>query len=284
MYKLSLNGNMSCPNRDGKIGTKGCIFCSEGGSGDFAPDASVDIDTQIELAKQKVSKKYKGDKYIAYFQSFTNTYQSVEYLRKLFESVIYREDIVALSIATRPDCLPDDVVELISELNNIKPVWIELGFQTSNEETGKYIRRGYDNDCFKSAVDKLRKLDVHIVAHVILGLPNETKQDMLNTIDYVSSCKVNGVKLHLLHVLKNTDLYNHYINGEFETLSQDEYIEILGECIERLPSDIVIHRMTGDGPKNILVAPQWSANKKVVLNSINKYFKDKDITQGRNAI
>lgn len=274
---------MTCPNRDGKIDTRGCIFCSKGGSGDFASDCSLSLDEQIEEAKKRVSSKYKGDKYIAYFQSFTNTYAPVEYLKELFESVINREDIVALSIATRPDCLPDDVVELIKHLNTIKPVWVELGFQTSNENSAKYMRRGYDNQYFLDAVKKLKPTGVHIVAHVILGLPNECKADMLDTIDFVSKSGVNGIKIHLLHILKGTDLYEDYKKYQYNMLSMEEYIEILGECIERLPRDIVIHRMTGDGPKKILVAPMWSANKKKVLNSINKYFNNNDITQGSNC-
>lgn len=281
VYKLSLNGNMTCPNRDGKIDTRGCIFCSRGGSGDFTPCSDLDINEQIEQAKKKVCSKFKGNKYIAYFQSFTNTYAPVEYLKELFQSVIKREDIVALSIATRPDCISDDVVELIGELNLVKPVWIELGFQTSNEDTAKYIRRGYDNNCFLDAVEKLKTTGVHIVGHVILGLPNERDIDMFNTIDFISNSGINGIKIHLLHVLRDTDLYDEFKKDKFKTLDMEQYIKILAQCIERLSKDIVIHRMTGDGPKNILESPMWSANKKVVLNSINKYFKDNDIVQGK---
>lgn len=281
LYKLSLNGGMTCPNRDGTIGKGGCIFCSQGGSGDFAESSTLSIDEQIELAKKRVSSKFKGNRYIAYFQAYTNTYAPTEYLKQLFKQVIARDDIAVLSIATRPDCLPDDVIELIDQLNKQKPVWIELGLQTANERTAKYIRRGYDNKCFEQAVKKLNKIGVHVVAHVILGLPNETEADMLKTIDYVGKIGVDGIKIQLLHVLRNTDLCNDYEQGKFKVLSMEEYNDLLVKSIERLPKTMVIHRITGDGPKKILVAPQWSADKKRVLNSINKEFKSKNVIQGR---
>jgi len=281
LYKLSLNGNMTCPNRDGTLGDRGCIFCSEGGSGDFAPKGDMPIDEQIETAKSRVNGKFSGDKYIAYFQAYTNTYASTQYLKELFGKVIQRDDIVALSIATRPDCLPDDVLELIARLNEKKPVWVEIGFQTANENTAKYIRRGYTNNCFEDAVKKLNRIGVHIVTHIILGIPNENERDMLNTVDYVAHCGAQGVKIQLLHILRNTDLCDNYQNGRFEALTMEQYIDLLAKCIERLPYDMVVHRITGDGPKNLLVAPLWSADKKRVLNSINAEFKRKDVTQGR---
>ncbi len=284
LYKISLNGGMSCPNRDGKIDTRGCIFCSSGGSGDFAESSELSIENQINLAKQRVGSKFKGKRYIAYFQAYTNTYAPVSYLKGLFEKVIERDDIVILSIATRPDCLPDDVVELIADLNRKKPVWVELGFQTSNEITAEYIRRGYDNKCFDEAVKKLKSTGAHIVAHIILGLPNETEKDMLETVEYVAHSGVDGIKIQLLHVLKNTDLYDEYEQGKFSTLTMEEYIDLLGKSIELLPKNMVVHRITGDGPKKILVSPLWSADKKRVLNSIKKDFEIKNITQGRNYV
>lgn len=284
LYKLSLNGGMTCPNRDGTLGTGGCIFCSEGGSGEFSQSAKIPIDQQIELAKKRVSAKFNGNKYIAYFQAFTNTYAPVKYLKELFEPVIERDDIAVLSIATRPDCLQDGVLELIAELNQKKPVWIELGFQTSNEKTAEYIRRGYKNESFEEAVKNLNKIGVHIVAHIILGLPNETSEDMLKTVDYVAHSGVQGIKIQLLHILKNTELFKRFEQGTFEALSMEKYIALLGECIEHLPKSMVVHRITGDGPKSLLVAPLWSADKKKVLNTISFEFRKNNITQGAKFI
>ena len=281
LYKISLNGNMTCPNRDGTLGNRGCIFCSAGGSGDFAPNGSMTLDAQIENAKARVKGKFSGDKYIAYFQAYTNTYAPTQYLKELFEKVIQRDDIAALSIATRPDCLPDDVLELIAKLNEKKPVWVELGLQTANENTAMYIRRGYTNTCFEYAVKRLNEIGVHIVTHIILGLPGESEQDMLDTVCYVAHCGTHGVKIQLLHILKNTDLLNDYQSGSFKALTMEQYIDLLAKCIEYLPPNMVVHRITGDGPKNLLVAPLWSADKKKVLNSINAEFKRRDITQGR---
>lgn len=281
LYKISLNGNMTCPNRDGTLGNRGCIFCSAGGSGDFAPNGSMTLDAQIENAKARVKGKFSGDKYIAYFQAYTNTYAPTQYLKELFEKVIQRDDIAALSIATRPDCLPDDVLELIAKLNEKKPVWVELGLQTANENTAMYIRRGYTNTCFEYAVKRLNEIGVHIVTHIILGLPGESEQDMLETAYYVAHCGTHGVKIQLLHILKNTDLLNDYQSGSFKELTMEQYIDLLAKCIEYLPPNMVVHRITGDGPKNLLVAPLWSADKKKVLNSINAEFKRRDITQGR---
>jgi radical SAM protein (TIGR01212 family) len=270
IYKISLNGGMTCPNRDGTCGTKGCIFCSEGGSGDFSPSSDMSIDEQISDAKRRVSRKFKGDKYIAYFQAFSNTYAPVERLRKLYTEVIKRDDIAVLSIATRPDCLNEDIICLLKELNDIKPVWVELGLQTTKDETVKYIRRGYETRIYDDAVKRLKDIGIHVITHVIIGLPGESVEDMLNTVRHVVKVKSSGIKLQLLHVLKGTDLENDYNKGRFEVLSLEEYMDILEKCIEIIPKDMVIHRITGDGPKSLLVAPLWSGDKKRVLNAINR--------------
>lgn len=273
LYKISLNGGMSCPNRDGKLGVRGCIFCSAGGSGDFAPDRSIPLDEQIEDAKRRVSSKYKGTHYIAYFQAYTNTYAPVEKLRALFMPVIKREDIAVLSIATRPDCLSDEVLDLLRELNDIKPVWVELGLQTIHEKTADYIRRGYSLPVYDKAIRDLEAIGIHTITHLILGLPGETKEDMLQSVRYVSDCGSQGIKLQLLHVLKGTDLASDYEKGLFRTLLFDEYIDLLADCVRLLPKDMIVHRLTGDGPKNLLIAPMWSADKKRVMNAIHQRLK-----------
>ena len=270
VYKLSLNGGFTCPNSDGTIDTRGCIFCSEGGSGDFAESSLLSITEQIEQGKKRVKNKIKSGKYIAYFQAFTNTYAPVEILRKKFFEAIRHKDIVALSIATRPDCLDDDILSLLDELNKIKPVFVELGLQTIHEKSAEYIRRGYPLSVYDKAVKKLKAIGINIVVHVILGLPNESKTDMLETVSYVCKSGIDGIKLQLLHILKNTDLANEYYRGNVKTLELDEYIDIVKACVEIIPSDIVIHRLTGDGAKKDLIAPLWSADKKNVLNKINK--------------
>lgn len=273
LYKISLNGGMSCPNRDGKLGVRGCIFCSAGGSGDFAPDRSIPLDEQIEDAQRRVSSKYKGTHYIAYFQAYTNTYAPVEKLRALFMPVIKREDIAVLSIATRPDCLSDEVLDLLRELNDIKPVWVELGLQTIHEKTADYIRRGYSLPVYDKAIRDLEAIGIHTITHLILGLPGETKEDMLQSVRYVSDCGSQGIKLQLLHVLKGTDLASDYEKGLFRTLLFDEYIDLLVDCVRVLPKDMIVHRLTGDGPKNLLIAPMWSADKKRVMNAIHQRLK-----------
>lgn len=280
VYKISLNGKMTCPNRDGKLGTRGCIFCSRGGSGEFSADADLSVTEQIEQAKRKIQSKTNCKRFIAYFQPFTNTYADVDYLKKLYYEAIAPEEIVALSIATRPDCLEKDVLSLLSEINSIKPVWIELGLQSIKKQTADYIRRGYELDVYDKAVKALHSIGVKVITHIILGLPNETKQDMLNSVIYAGK-RSDGIKLQLLHILKNTDLQTDYEKGLVKTLSLDEYIDILCDCIEALPPQTVIHRLTGDGDKKLLVAPLWSADKKHVLNSINREFYARNITQGR---
>lgn len=280
VYKLALSSGLSCPNRDGTLSTTGCIFCSNGGSGEFAADCTLSITEQINSAKQKVSSKIKNGKYIAYFQSFTNTYGDTDYLRKIFTEAIMHPDIVALSIGTRPDCLPDAVLWLLDELNQIKPVWIELGLQTSNETTAKYINRGYSLATFNNAVKSLNQLNIDVIVHLIVGLPGETKDDILNSVKYVSSMQIAGIKLQLLHILKNTPLEKEYLLNKFSVLSLEEYVNIIAECISYIPENIVIHRITGDGPKSILIAPLWSADKKKVLNYMNRRFDELDLIQG----
>ncbi len=269
VYKLSLDGGMTCPNRDGTKGTGGCIYCSARGSGEFA-EKGTDIIKQLENAKARVSAKIKDGKYIAYFQSFTNTYAPLEYLRRIYNEAISPSDVVALSVATRPDCLPDDVIELLAEINTVKPVMVELGLQTSNDATAEYIRRGYKTEVFADAVKRLKAAGLEVIAHIIIGLPNETEENMVATAKYISDCGVDGVKFHLLHILKDTDLCKEYNEGKVKALSLEEYTDILIKCLSALREDIIIHRLTGDGAKRDLVAPLWSADKKRVLNYINK--------------
>lgn len=276
VYKISLDGGFTCPNRDGKTGTSGCIFCSKGGSGDFAENRDMSITEQIESGKKKVEKKIKSGKYIAYFQAFTNTYAPVETLRQKYEEAINHPDIVALSIATRPDCLGDDVLRLLDEMNKIKPVFVELGLQTIHQKSVKYIRRGYDLSVYDKAVMDLKKIGVNVVVHVILGLPNESENDMLETVKYVCESGANGIKLQLLHVIDGTDLAKDYEKGLFKTLEFNEYVNLIVKCVEIIPNDIVIHRLTGDGAKKDLIAPLWSADKKRVLNAINKALREAD--------
>lgn len=274
VYKISLDGGFTCPNRDGKAGTLGCIFCSKGGSGDFAESREMSITEQIENGKKRVEKKIKSGKYIAYFQAFTNTYAPVEMLRQKYEEAINHPDIVALSIATRPDCLGDDVLKLLDEMNKIKPVFVELGLQTIHQKSAKYIRRGYDLSVYDKAVRDLKKIGVNVVVHVILGLPNESENDMLETVKYVCESGANGIKLQLLHVIDGTDLAKDYEKGLFKTLEFDEYVNLIVKCVKIIPNDIVIHRLTGDGAKKDLIAPLWSADKKRVLNAINKALRE----------
>ena len=270
VYKISLNCGFTCPNRDGTIGTDGCIFCSNGGSGEFASNPDLCITEQIEEGKKRVSNKISNGKYIAYFQAYTGTYAPVEALRSLFTEAINHPDVVILSIATRPDCLPDDVLDLLAELNKIKPVWIELGLQTIHENTAAYIRRGYDLEIYDRAITHLQERNIDVITHVILGLPNETVEDMLNTVRYVCDAKSAGIKLQLLHILSGTELEKEYLAGKVNVLSEDEYIEILKKCVQIIPDDVVIHRLTGDGDKKLLIAPMWSADKKYVWNRIQR--------------
>ncbi|MGN0533663.1 MAG: TIGR01212 family radical SAM protein [Eubacterium sp.] len=270
VYKLSLNGGFTCPNRDGTIDTRGCIFCSKGGSGDFAESPLLSISEQIEAGKKRVENKIKDGKYIAYFQAFTNTYAPVEVLREKFTEAMEGEDIVALSVATRPDCLGDDVLRLLAELNKIKPVFVELGLQTIHQKTADYIRRGYTLEVYDEAVKNLKGIGINTVVHIIIGLPGESKSDMLETVRYACKSGIDGIKLQLLHIIKGTDLEKDYNAGKFTLPSLEEYVDIIKSCVEIIPEGVVIHRLTGDGAKKDLVAPLWSADKKNVLNKINK--------------
>ena len=284
VYKLSLDAGLTCPNRDGTCGTRGCIFCSEGGSGDFAESLKTDVWDQIEAAKGRVSNKTGSDEacnYIAYFQSFTNTYAPVFYLKPLFERAISHPDIAALSIATRPDCLGDDIIDLLKELNSKKPVWVELGLQTIHERTAAFIRRGYKLSCFEDALEKLQERKLETVVHTILGLPGENTENILETMRYLNAHHIDGIKLQLLHVLKHTDLAAYYGQTGFHILSEDEYVDLVIRCLEVLSPDITIHRLTGDGPSDLLIAPLWSLKKRSVLNHIHHELKVRDTWQGR---
>ena len=283
VYKVTLNGGMSCPNRDGKLGTRGCIFCSAGGSGDFAADSSLSITEQIDRQISILSAKRPIRKYIAYFQAFTNTYAPVEYLEKIFTEALSHPGIVALSIGTRPDCLGKDVVTLLSRLNRQKPVWVELGLQTIHEKTAAYIRRGYPLSCFEDAVRRLRNEDIEVIVHTILGLPGESTQDILNTMEYLNHQDIQGIKLQLLHVLRGTDLASDYEKGLFCTYERDEYISLVISCLEHLRPDMVIHRITGDGPKDLLISPLWASRKREVLNLLHHQMKENHNYQGRQT-
>lgn len=285
LYKISLNGGFTCPNRDGTLGSRGCIFCSAGGSGDFAEDPHASITAQIEAGKKKVEKKMKsGGHYIAYFQAYTNTYAPLERLEALFTAAISHPDIRVLSVATRPDCIPEETVALLARLNRIKPVWVELGLQTIHEESARYIRRGYPLAVYEDALRRLKEASLTVITHVILGLPGETREDMLETIKYlakgIKDTRTDGIKLQLLHVLRNTDLAEDYLAGRFSVMTLEEYLPLLADCVRRLPPDMVVHRITGDGPKSLLLAPLWTGNKRLVLNAITRYFKEEQVQQG----
>ena len=284
VYKISLNGGFTCPNRDGTLGTRGCIFCSEGGSGDFAPDAALPIGEQIEEGIRMIRQKTDASKYIAYFQAFTNTYAPYEKLHSLFYDAILRQEIVGLAVGTRPDCLPPDVLELLDELNQIKPVFVELGLQTIHEKTAQFIRRGYPLSCFEQAVKALHDLGINVVVHLILGLPGETEEMMLESVRYLNQLPVNGVKFSLLHVLKHTDLGALYEKHPFPVYELDDYVDFVIRCIEELREDIVIHRLTGDGPKDLQIAPRWTLNKRKVLNEISRRMKETNSRQGKRFI
>lgn len=270
VYKIALSSGCTCPNRDGTVGVGGCIFCADTGSGDFAQSATLPMKEQIKLAKEKVASKNKGGKYIAYFQSFTNTYGSVEFLEPKFMEAMEDEEVVAVSIATRPDCLPEEILDMLSRLNAIKPVWVELGLQTIHPQTAEYIRRGYSLEVYDKAVKDLHAIGVEVITHVIIGLPGETKEDMLQTVRYVVESKAEGIKLQLLHVIEGTDLAKDYEAENFNTLAMEEYLQMIKECVDLIPETMVIHRLTGDGNKRTLIAPLWSADKKRVLNELNK--------------
>lgn len=286
-YKLSFDAGFGCPNRDGKISYGGCIFCSGGGSGDFAVKLTADnlqnIDDAFAEAKARVSEKIKTNSYIAYFQSYSNTYAPAETLDKLFSAVIARPDVCALSIATRPDCFTDETYDLIKRLCEIKPIFVELGLQTANEKTAEYINRGYALPVYDRAVAQLKAAGANVITHVIIGLPDENKTDILNTIKHATDAGTDGLKLQLLHVLKNTRLAEAFTRGEFRTLGKEEYVDILCDCVNAIPANVVIHRLTGDAPKKLLIEPKWSADKKSVLNLITKTFNERNVIQGSKA-
>ena len=271
VYKLSIDGGFTCPNRDGTVGFGGCIFCSAAGSGEFAAGENSSVAAQLEQAKARVSAKNKGGKYIAYFQSFTNTYAPVEVLREKFTAALAPEDIVGLSVGTRPDCLPEDVIALLAKLNQIKPVTVELGLQTIHEPSVTYIRRGYVNQVYFDAVARLKAAGLEVVTHIILGLPGETAQMAAQTTRKAVEAGTDGVKFHLLHVLRGTDLETDYLAGKFDCVTLEEYTQWLKLCLAELPPRVVVHRLTGDGAKRDLVAPLWSADKKRVLNYLLRY-------------
>lgn len=281
MYKISLDGGMTCPNRDGTLGHQGCIFCSAGGSGDFAADRSLSITEQIEQGKSQASSKYSGNSYIAYFQAYTNTYAPVPYLQKIFTEAVRHPDIRILDIATRPDCLGEDILGLLAELNRQKPVWVELGLQTIHPQSADFIRRGYELPVFEQAVRGLRAANIPVIVHTILGLPGEDTEQMLATVRYLNTQDIQGVKLQLLHILKGIGLADYYQSSPFPLPDMEEYFEIIGKCLCILRPDIVIHRLTGDGPKPLLIAPLWTGNKRRVLNRLQAYLKAHDIWQGK---
>lgn len=281
IYKVSLDGGFTCPNRDGKVSRGGCIFCSENGSGDFTATKLKSIHAQIEEQIDLVSKKYKGDKYIAYFQNFTNTYAEVSYLRKIYEEALSHEKIVGLAIATRPDCLGDDVLELLAELNKKTFLWVELGLQTLNDDVAKYFNRAYETEIYKEASEKLNRLNIKFVTHIIIGLPKEEDDDYLKTAIFAQNCGTWGIKLHLMYVVKNTPLEKLYLNGALKVNTKEEYVEKVVNVLENISSEIVVHRLTGDGDRETLVAPLWSIKKIDVLNSIHKELKRRNTYQGK---
>ena len=280
VYKLALDGGFTCPTRDGTLDTRGCIFCA-GGSGAFTVPVGKDVHAGIEQAKTLVADK-GGKKYIAYYQSYTGTYAPLERLRALYTETLSHPDVVALSIGTRPDCLPDEVVALLRELNAVKPVWVELGLQTVHEATARYIRRGYPLAVFDDAVHRLHEAEIEVIVHMILGLPGETPEMMAETARTIGQSGAEGIKFQLLHVLEGTDLAEDYRKGLFSALTLEEYIRVLESCVETIPANMVIHRLTGDGAKRELIAPLWSADKKQVLNAINRAFERDGVTQGKH--
>ena len=280
LYKIALNGGFTCPTRDGTKGTGGCIFCA-GGSGEFTFEEK-DILVQAQKAKEKIRAKVTENMgYIAYFQSYMGTYAPAEYLRELYEKAISIPNVKVLSIATRPDCLSEEILNLLGEFRKKIPLWVELGFQTKNEKTARFIRRGYTNEIFEKAVRELSKRNIEVITHLIIGLPGETPDDVVCAANYAYLLGCKGVKLQLLHILEGTDLAYLYNQNKVKVMTKEEYINALCYIIERIPPDMVLHRITGDGAKRILIAPKWSGNKKDVLNSINKAFAQRDITQGR---
>ncbi|MBU3129141.1 TIGR01212 family radical SAM protein [Clostridium tagluense] len=282
VFKVALDAGFSCPNRDGTISSGGCLFCSERGSGDFGGDRKFSITSQFEDIVNMMSKKWKTGRYIAYFQAYTNTYGSIEVLREKYEEAISQEGVVALAIATRPDCLDEDVLDLIEEYSHRVYTWVELGLQTSKDESAKIINRGYKLSKFEEALKGLNKRNIDVVVHTIFGLPGETEEDMLKTIDYVAHSDIKGIKMHLLYLVENTPMVELYNLGKLKFLEKDEYIDIIARSIAMLPPNMVIHRLTGDAPRDLLIGPMWSLKKWEVLNSIDNKLKELDLYQGKN--
>ncbi|MHC1719426.1 MAG: TIGR01212 family radical SAM protein [Clostridiaceae bacterium] len=282
VYKISLDAGFSCPNRDGSISYGGCIFCSERGSGDFAGNSQLSIHAQFEAIKSMMAKKWKEGKYIAYFQAYTNTYAPIEVLREKFSEAVNEEGVVALAIATRPDCLKEEVLDLLEELNKKVYVWVELGLQTANAETAERINRGYKLEVFEDALKRLRKRGIDTVCHVIFGLPGENNEDMLDTIRYISKQDIQGIKIHLLHLMKNTPMVKLYDEGQLKFMEEDEYVDLVCRAIALLPPEMVVHRLTGDSPRELLIGPMWSLKKWEILNSIDNLLKDNDMFQGQS--
>lgn len=282
VFKISLDAGFSCPNRDGTISTGGCIFCSPRGSGDFAGNRRFCISKQFEDIKEVMKNKWKSGKYIAYFQAYTNTYGNIEDIRKKYYEAINQKSVVAIAIATRPDCLSEEVLDLIEEISKKIYVWVELGLQTSNENTALIINRGYKLKVFEEGLNKLRSRNIDVVVHTIFGLPSEEKEHMLDTIKYLSTKDIQGIKFHLLHLMKNTPLEELYNKGELKFLEQEEYINIVCEALTLLPPNIVIHRLTGDSPRDLLIGPMWSLKKWEVLNAIDRNLKTNNLYQGKN--
>ncbi len=282
VFKISLDGGFSCPNRDGTISSGGCLFCSESGSGDYAGSRTLSIGKQFCDVKEMMNKKWKEGKYIAYFQAFTNTYAPIEDLRRKYNEAIKQEGVVALAIATRPDCLGDDVLDLLEEINKEVYVWVELGLQTVSDETARKINRGYKLEVYEDAMRRLKERNIDFVTHCIFGLPGETKKDMLKTVEYVAHTGSKGIKFHLLHLMKNTPMVKLYERGELEFMSQDDYIDLICKSISIIPEDMIVHRLTGDSPRDLLIGPMWSLKKWEILNAIDKALVDNGIYQGKD--
>jgi uncharacterized protein len=280
VFKISLDAGFTCPNRDGSVSTGGCVFCSSRGSGDFAGTASNLVE-QFHEVKSMMNKKWKTGRFIAYFQAYTNTYAAVETLKERYYSILNLEDVVGIAVATRPDCLPMDVLDLLEEVNSKTYLWVELGLQTIHENTAKLINRGYGLDAYIASVKELKKRNIEVVTHGILGLPAENKQEMLQTVDFIANTGTQGIKLHLLHLLKDTKLVEMHQRGEFQLMSMADYVGTIVDCIERIPESMVIHRITGDGPRDTLIGPEWSLKKFEVINAIEHLMMDRDTWQGK---
>ncbi len=281
VFKVPLDGGFTCPNRDGRVSKGGCTFCSDDGSGDFAGNACDPIPVQFAEVKARLHRKWKSAKYIAYFQAFSNTYAPVERLRELYEPALKEDGVVGLSIATRPDCLPDDVVAYLAELNERTSLWVELGLQTVHDTTAKKINRGHDYQSFLTGLAKLRRHNIRVCVHIINGLPGETPEMMLDTAREVAKMDIQGIKIHLLHVLKHTPLARQYEKGLLDLMEEDTYVSLVCDQLERIPPEVIVHRLTGDGPPDLLVGPLWSRHKMQVLNKIRAELERRDSFQGK---